>query len=400
MFRGMASKAAGTRQWWSFSVVALVLAGVMLFPGCQGLGPTPVDNSGGVTTQSPVKNLVVVVMKLHSFDNLFGTFPGANGAKPGSLGFTQSDANGNSVSPSLTTNTNPPDLKHSPGVYTQEWNNGKMDGFAAANGDISMQYYDKTVANFGILWDYAQKFALADNYFNPSFGPAQSDVMYLISGQDNSTVATVFPNFGPCNSSSSTAPYTFPNVGDELSDKNIDWAWFHELYGQCGNYVSQENPFQYFTSTQNSEHIADGTLFFQRLQLGTLPSVSFVQPSPGHSMHPGSGDQTVGINWLDGLIKQAQASPQWKGMAIVVIWDEGIGWYDHVPPPVVGGQQEGGRVPMMVISPLAKTNYISHVRMDHVSVLRFIQWNWGLPSLTPRDQVGGGNIELKDMFTF
>jgi phospholipase C len=390
MFRALIPKT----QWL---VIPTLILGFVL-AGCRGI--TQSAPSQAVPTNSPVQYIVVVVMKLHSFDNLFGTFPGANGIRPGEPGFTQTDASGNSVSPFLSTDTNPPDQLHSFGDYVQEWDGGKMDKFALVNGDQAMSHFDNTVGNFGVLWSLAQQFSLADNYFDSSQGAAQSDVMYLIAANDNNMPQTVFPFYGPCNTSSSTPPFTFPNVGDQLNAKGIDWGWFHEQYGNCGNYVSQENPFQFFTSTQNSSHLADTDLFFQRMQEGTLPPVSFVQPAPGHSTHPGSGDETLGVQWLQQLITQAQASPEWPHMAIVVLWDEGIGYWDHVPPPVVGGQQLGSRVPMMVISPFAKQHYISHVQMDHVSVLRFIQWNWGLPFLNPRNAVGGNTIELRDMFTF
>jgi len=378
-------------------LVPMLLLGFVL-AGCRGI--TQSGGSEAVQTNSPVQFVVVVVMKLHSFDNLFGTFPGVNGIAPGEPGFSQKDAAGNTVTPFLLTSTVEANQLHGFGNYVTEWDNGKMDQFALVNGDNAMGHFDNSVGNFGILWNYANQFALADNYFDSSQGPAQSDVMFLISASDNNTPGTVFPHYGPCNTSSSTAPYTFMNVGDQLTQKGIDWGWFHEQYGNCGNYVSQENPFQFFTTTQNSSHLADTDLFFQRMQQGTMPPVSFVQPAPGHSMHPGSGDEQLGVTFLDQLIKQAQASPEWPHMAIIVLWDEGIGQWDHVPPPVVGGQQLGSRVPMMVISPFAKTHYISHVQMDHVSVLRFIQWNWGLASLNPRNAVGGNTIELRDMFTF
>ena len=79
------------------------------------------------------------------------------------------------------------------------------------------------------------------------------------------------------------------------------------------------------------------------------------------------------------------------------MWDTGGGWYDHSPPPSVDGQGLSVRVPMMVISPLAKHGYVSHVTMDHVSVLSFIQWNWMLGTLNTRNTQSG---DMRDMFPF
>jgi phospholipase C len=78
-----------------------------------------------------------------------------------------------------------------------------------------------------------------------------------------------------------------------------------------------------------------------------------------------------------------------------VVWDAGGGWYDHVPPPTEDSQGLSFRVPMLVISPLAKQNYVSHTQMDHVSILRFIQKNWGLASLNTRNSASN---DISDMF--
>jgi len=112
-------------------------------------------------------------------------------------------------------------------------------------------------------------------------------------------------------------------------------------------------------------------------------------------MHPGGGPITNGITWLNSFIQEVQASPVWPNAAIIVIWDSSGGWWDHVPPPQVDTQGNGPRVPMLVISPLAKKNYISHVQMDDVSILKFIQNTFGLAPLNPRNQLGN---DISDMF--
>jgi phospholipase C len=103
------------------------------------------------------------------------------------------------------------------------------------------------------------------------------------------------------------------------------------------------------------------------------------------------------VQFLDNFIQQIQASSAWNSVAIVITFDTGGGWYDHVAPPAVDAQGLGFRVPMLVISPLAKRGYISHVQMDHVSILRFIQWNWGLASLNSRNSA---SVDIRDMFAF
>jgi phospholipase C len=135
------------------------------------------------------------------------------------------------------------------------------------------------------------------------------------------------------------------------------------------------------------------------LPSGNLPAVSFVQAGPANSSHPGSGSLTVAMNWLDGFIKSVQASPVWNQSAIIVLWDASGGWWDHVPPPQVDAVNQGfgPRVPMLVISPFAKKGYVSHVQMDDVSILKFIQQVNKLDALNARTQ---SSNDITDMFTF
>lgn len=385
-------------------LLSLTLLGPLLAVyGCRGVATNSANNgtpASTLTTQSPVKTLIVVVMQNSSFDHLFGTFPGANGIKPGEPGFVQQDANGNSVSPSLLTTVTPPTLPEGRGIYLHDIDAGKMDKFAFYSGDIAMDYYDNTIPGIDRIWGLAQQYALADNYFHSSINEAPSNQLYMVAAFDNNQTFIVQPAFGPCQRSDPHAvPFTFPNVGDELTSAKVSWNWFQEQYGVCGNYVPTEDPFQYFTSTNASGAIKDFTAFEADLQTGSLPAVSFIAPAPGHDMHPGSGDVSVAASWLANLVQSVQNSPAWPDCAIIVTFDDGGGWYDHVPPPVVDSQGLGERVPMMVISPFAKRGYISHLQMDHVSILKFIQWNWNLPSLNARNSSQASG-DIRDMFQF
>jgi phospholipase C len=281
-------------------------------------------------------------------------------------------------------------------AYLRVWDNGLMDKFAYYNGDQAMGYYDGSTQGISTLWSYAQQFALADNYFHSVMSEAPTNQLYMVAAQDD-LVYPVQPFYGPCQTSDPAAkPYTFKNVGDELTANNIGWTLFAQSYGVCGGpYNPEHNAFQYFTSTNNSSHIQDFSNFASQLGNGTLPPVSFIVPNHADDMHPGGGSVPTSVAWLDSLVKEVQNSSVWAHTAIVVTWDSGGGWYDHVPPPQVDAQGLGFRVPMLVISPLAKKGYISHVQMEHVSILKFVQWNWGLASLNPRNNMGN---DIRDMF--
>lgn len=368
--------------------------------GCGGV------SRGGTPTPTPtppaptISNVIVVIMQNRSFDNLFGTFPGAEGIRPGVPGFSQVDANGNTITPTLLTNLAVADLPHVRQALLKVWDNGNMDKYALNNGDVSMGYYDGTTPGVSTLWDWARQFALADHFFPSVMGDAPSNQLYLIAANDNGFPFTINPFDGPCTSPVTTSgPYTFQHVGNQLSGKGLSWAWYHEDLGVCGDYIPQENPLQFFGPATLSPTMRDLSSFSSDLNSGNFPSVAFVQPNPRHSMHPNTGvSLTDGTTWLDNFLHEIQASPVYQKAVVIVVWDSSGGWYDHVPPPQVDpGQGFGPRVPMLVISPFAKKGFISQVQMDDVSILKFIQKTFGLPSLNPRNDLGN---DISDMLSF
>lgn len=393
------------------AVILLALLGAL---GCGGVmsnnvnpgpSPTPTPDPSPAPTPSSatIKNIIVVVMQNRSFDNLFGEFPLANGVTPTGAGFSQQDAAGKTVTPFVLTDLATADFSHTRGPLQLSWDNGLMDKFAKTNGDNTMGHYD--ASTMSVLWGWAQQFALADNFFPSVMGDAPSNQLMLVAADDNSFPFSIQPFFGPCNTGiTASQPYTFQHVGDQLAAKGLTWAWYHENLNKCGAYVPQENPFQFFTDSHSAPNVKDLSVFDADLASGSFPTVAFVQSGALHDMHPALGvPVTKGITWLDDFLKKIQASPIWNNSAVVVIWDSSGGWYDHVPPPQLdpvptfGNEGLGIRVPMMVISPLAKKNYISHVQMDDVAILQFIQKTFGLAPLNPRNQLGS---DISDMFQF
>jgi phospholipase C len=385
----------------------------MVLASCGGDGSTqsqtdpPPPNPQISVPRSGITHLMIVVMQNASFDHLFGTYPGGTHGLDSSLpSYHQIDQAGNTITAQLMTNLSPADLHHTATSYQIAFDSGKMDKYAFENGDESMGYYDNTsigTANdgrqFGVntLWNYAQQYALADNFYASAMASEPSNMLYMTSaGIGTGSDPYGYPQLDACSAAllqqnqsigaTMTPPLTFQNVGDQLSAAKISWAWAQEFFsneqnGTCLHYVPQENPFQYFQTTANSANVQNFTLadFESQLSAGTVPSVLWVNPSPGHSMHPGQGNIANGIEWLDNFVQAVKGSSAWANTAIIVIWDESGGWYDHVAPPQLNGTIGlGARVPVLVISPLAKTNYISSQQMDLVSVLRFIQWNWAL----------------------
>jgi phospholipase C len=388
------------------TILAGLVIGLLITAGCRGpmVAATSTGPGLGGTPQSPVNRVIVLVLQNHSFDSLFATYPGLQDPlSPSSPGYVQPDAAGTgTVSPSLLTNPFPADMPHSYPFYLGSIDGGKMDAFAhTEQTDVSMGHYDNTISGVDTFWNYAGQYSLADNFFMPTIGTEPNLAVLMVSAADTGNKFGIQPIYGPCNKTDPAAvPLTQKNVGDEMNAAGVTWGWFHEEYGICGQYVDTENPFQYFTTTQNTANLQDITDFYAQLDNGTLPSVSFVNPGGGHNCHPGNDSITTCAAYFDKLIQRIQASPVWPSTAVIVYWDEGGGFYDHVTPPTVSGIAEGVRIPLMVISPYAKTGYVSHVQMDNISILRFIQWNWGLPNLNARNSAPGPTIEMRDVFTF
>jgi len=372
--------------------------------GAAGTNPATASVSVVVNAVPRLDYVIVVVLQNNSFDHLFGTYPApvgdtVEGMSPTALGYQQVDQNGNTVTPFALGNTLPPDMPEGYDTYRSVWDGGKMDKFAFYNGDVAMGYYDSTTAGLSTLWAYANQFALADHFFQSTWGEAPTNQLYMVAAGDNDRTFSVNPFYPPCQSPEPSAmAYTFPNVADQLESKQITWGMYQQGYGDCASDQPLHNAFQYFTSTNASPKMQDYSQFSVALQSGTLPALSFVVPNATNDMHPGYFNPiSVGIQFVDTLIKEVQSSSVWSSSAIIITFDNGGGWYDHVAPPQIDDQGLGFRVPTLVISPLAKKGYVSHVVMDHVSILKLIQWNWNLPNLNPRN---AASSDMLDMFQF
>ncbi len=196
---------------------------------------------------------------------------------------------------------------------------------------------------------------------------------------------------GSLNTSTFTVPpqHNLPTIGDELSDHGISWGYFGEGYnnGTPGpNYCGICDPMQYSSSImtdpakrKNIQHdIGD---FDSDVANGTLPAVTFLKPGDDDG-HPAYSTMPAFEQFVSHAVDQVQSSDLWKDTAIVVTFDEGGGYYDsgYVQPVSFFG--DGTRIPTVVVSPWSKPGYISHTYTDHVSILKFIERNWKLPTLS------------------
>jgi len=198
-----------------------------------------------------------------------------------------------------------------------------------------------------------------------------------------------------------------------------------------GDYIPHHEPFQYYTSTQNLHHVlpsspaligtsSDGanhqydlSSFWAALKEGKLPAVTYLKAAAYQDGHPGYSDPIDEQNWVVGVVNAIESSPYWWDSAIIIAYDDSDGWYDHVLGPVVnqsavaddqlvgpgscgsastptqGQCGYGPRLPLLVISPYAKQNYVDHRATDQSSILHFIEENWELGT------IGGNSSDVK-----
>jgi phospholipase C len=212
----------------------------------------------------------------------------------------------------------------------------------------------------------------------------------------------------PDNTIFTVPPSSTPSIGDSLLAKNISWKYYGD---QWDNYVPDPyqlnyaaigaktdeycnicNPFQYDTSimtnaTVRAAHIQDTANLYQDIAKGTLPAVSFVKPSALVDGHPSSSKLDLFEGFAKKIVDAVKANPElWKDTAIFITFDEGGGYYDsgYVQPLDFFG--DGTRIPFIVVSPYTKPGHISHDYADHVSILKFIERNWGLKPVTYRSR--------------
>ncbi len=341
------------------------------------------------STSTPIKHVVMIMMENHSFDNIFGLYPTMNKTNPGPiLSSLQAPADVLNVSsnvilsqlPNGTYSTADPNEES----YISDWDNGKMDGFLYNSGAQAMTYFGPS--QMGIEWDWAEDYAIGDNYFSSCLCETDPNRLYSLAGFDGGLTG----DYGP-------PPYIPVNqtIFGELSQHGVSWAYYIQ------NPQVNDFPLNYFTGISTySSQIQGFADFKTALQQGTLPSVSWVQPVGGGAddidEHP-PANVTIGEDWLLGIVDSIMSSSYWNSTAIFITYDEGGGYYDQVPPPTLDGVLLGFRVPFFVISPYAKENYVSNTVMNHASQLAFIDYNWKLPALN--QFVADSDLPL-DMFNF
>lgn len=460
------------------------------------------------SARMPIEHLVVIYQENTSFDAYFGTYPVAKNP-PGEPVFNAHPATPsiNGLSETLlrhnSNGSNPfrIDRVHSftcnqDHDYTHEQrarNGGLMNRYleyapdgkyhprafcpknSAGRFKTMMGYFDGNTVT--ALWNYAQVFAMSDNFFATDAGESTRGHLNLAAGDTYGVVCgpreNMYGDVPECGSAVASTDIAAPsngkvgtfnkdtdpywdvcskkgtaalkgrNIGDLLNEANVTWGWFQGGYtlsadGKCAeshpleaydkavgidpatdalrfeDYVPHHNPFQYFASTANPKHLPPTALdmvgktdrakhqydlewFWRAAEGGQLPAVSFLKAAAYQNGHPANSTPLDEQVFLVETINRLQRLPEWRAMklTIIIAWDDSDGWYDHVMPPIVNRSNTpldfmcgkvsdgpgarcgyGPRLPLLVISPYAKENYVSGVLIDQTSITRLIEDNW------------------------
>jgi phospholipase C len=406
-------------------------------PSAGAGGPSP--SAGTVVPgKNPIKHVIFLVKENRTFDTYSGLYPGAEGS---SVGKTLKCTQGGGCVPG-------PDYPLTPAPYVQPHdithgfasglyaiNGGQMDGFniIGEGEDMSgyVQHSRRTLPNY---WAYADRFVLADHFFTSMYGPTFPEHLYTVAAQSNGVVDNKSNADTPGSYCDDPQEYTkkFPDhlsktdvkdimkLEDHITDKIPDQLYRISQYWEdtrtCFNIkvlpdeleaagVSWKYyglPDQWMNGLQAIEHVRFGPMWkkvqepdqiLTDLKDGDLPEVSWLIPPEGSANeHPGSGTNVCdGENWTVERINAVMQSKYWKSTAIVIVWDDFGGFYDHVVPPHYDVMGLGPRTPALIISPYTRTGdnpdggYIDSTVYEFSSVLRFIEDLHGLDPMTDRD---------------
>ncbi len=350
----------------------------------------PVSAQGPQAT-TPIEHFVVLMQENHSFDNYFGTYPGADGIPEGAcVPNDPADAGAGCVEPYWLGTDPSRDLDHDRAAFLEQYNEGRMDGFVSAvthgssDGRGAMGYYDDR--DLPYYWNIADEYVLFDRFFQSAGGGSISNHMFWVTG--TAGVGETIPDegFGE-----------LPTIFDRLEKQGISWKFYVQNYDPTINlrhqgvgdrasqvvWVPLLNYARYLDDPELTSHIVDLDEYYTDLERGTLPSVSYIVPS-GASEHP-PGSIRAGQRFVRTLITSLMRSDAWSSSAFMWTYDDWGGFYDHVAPPQVDEWGYGFRVPTLLVSPYARLGHVESTTLDFTSILKFIEENWGLAPLAGRD---------------
>lgn len=425
--------------WWGLACT-LALAGCVdrgAEPKAGAPEPRPTSRSGtpddsldheppSAPRGVPITKVVFIVKENRTFDNLFGRFPGADGATHGEL------STGERIALERAPDVYPHDIYHSFLAGIIAVNGGRMNGFdspyisGSEDGSPFTQYKKKDIPGY---WSYAENFVLADRMFSSMYGPSLPEHAFAVAATAGRVVTNKLPlHDGRAMHCEDASEYFYRlrrhpsllewekqaevdkiealyesiaacldirTIFSALEERGVSWRY----YGRRDDFHNPMGAIDEIRNTDRWSNVIPPERFIEDARAGNLPSVSYVLPPEVYNEHPQSDGRSmcVGENWTIRQVNAAMQGPDWRHTAIFVTWDDFGGLYDHVRPPVVDEFGLGPRVPLLVISPWAKPGHVSHTTYEFSSFLAFLERLYDISPLTARDRRAN---DLFDVFDF
>src|SRR5262245_17880134 len=310
-----------------------------------------------------IEHVVFVVKENHTFDNYFGTFPGANGVK-------------------MARSPNPP--PRDPDHRHAAW-------LTRETTAVRAQFVERDIPAY---FAYARQFTLCDNYFTDVTGPSTPNHLMLVAAD-----SPIIDNPPRYRRGGTGLQFKLSSLPDQLDKARLTWTNY-------GGYVFD------FIQGLAGRNKKTSDQFKQDALAARMPAVSWVYEPQDASEHPADpadrghplvGDVTHGMQWTVDQVNAIVQGGSWSKAAIFITWDDWGGWYDHVDPRAVEKWRDGtpfrygSRVPCLVLGPYARRTYLSKALHSHVSLIRFCETAFGLGSLNRRTATAD---DMADCFDF
>jgi phospholipase C len=391
---------------------------VVALTGCSGSGTLPYMRGGAAlrslnaTGAGKITHVVYVIQENRSFDNLFQGYPGADTVSSGK------DSKGQILQLQPVPLADQYEIDHSAqamfsacdGPGNPPGTKCRMDAFdleGSSGGPSGIEYPQYVYVPHGEskpYFDMAHEWVLADKMFASQLDESFVAHQYVIAAQAASAVDLPNLDWGCESGKADFVPtitqtrdpdgpdiqpcFQYETLGDELDKAKLSWFFYASTYGE--NFAGGE-----WSGYQAVKHIRHGPdwkkvitpnwTFLRDVRAGKLANFTWITPECAYSDHVNCGGG-YGPSWVAAIVNTIGKSKFWDSTAIFVQWDDWGGLYDHVPPPYKDYDGLGFRVPLLVISPYAKENYVSHTQYETASVLRFAEDLFGLDHLAAADK--------------
>lgn len=363
------------------------------------------DLPEGTDTLPRIEHIVVVMMENHSFDNYLGTLGRGDGFRLDRHGRPRNacpDGSGNLVRAFRMPSTCQLDREPS-----NAWNashvalgrHGRNDGFVRASGPVAMGYWAREDLPF--YHALARTFPVCDRWFASCLAQTYPNRKFMMAGTASGQVNTRLEEIGQ-------APPPNGTIFERLDAHDISWRDYSTNLPQVALFPP--------VASANADKLPRIDQFFRDAASGALPGFALVDPDfVGDGSEENNADVRVGEEFVARVVRAVMDGPAWPRTLLIWTYDEGGGYYDHVPPPRAiepdataplisvppdrpgGYDRYGFRVPAVIVSPYARKHYVSHQVHDHTSILKLLETKWNLPALTYRDANASNLLDSLDL---